>query len=465
LSAASGANREPAPRKSHGDDERLDVAAVIDGAAVGGLQVRVFGLCLSVSMLDGFDTQSIAYAAPSISRDLNFGPHEFGLLFSATMAGTAIGAAVLGRIADRFGRRALITAAVTIFGLMTLGCAGSRGFLSLSILRFLAGLGLGGAIPNFIALASEFAPARSRSRLIVVTLWGFPAGAVLGGLISGPLIDRFGWPAVFVFGGSLPLILAPILWIWLPESIRYLTLRGNAGSRVAATLRRIDPGRAFSDTSVYSLPENAGRSARLIEVFEGRLAAGTLLLGGALCMSLLLAYLLVYWIPLLFQQLGMSMGDARLGTVALNAGGIAGSYMISRAMDRSPLKLAVLIGFYVAAAAAVAAMGIPDLSRWEIMTATAAVGFFLIGNQMSLSAFIADYYPSALRATGLGVTQAMGRCGSLIGPLLAGQLVAAGVSASQIFRLGAVPALIVVGALMALNARRPVHLGGGAGDV
>lgn len=439
---------------------RVDVAAVIDGAPIGALQVRVFGMCLLVSMLDGFDTQSIAFAAPAIARDLNFGPNEFGLLFSATMAGTAVGAAVLGRTADRHGRRALVTAAVAIFGLMTLGCAVSRGFDSLLILRFLAGLGLGGAIPNFIALASEFAPARARSRLIVVTLWGFPAGAVLGGLISGPLIDGFGWPAVFVFGGTLPVILAPILWISLPESIRFLTLSGAAGSRVAGILERIDSAREFSGRAVYVLPEHSPRSARLIDVFEGRLAAGTLLLGGALCMSLLLAYLLVYWIPLLFRQLGMPMGDARLGTIVLNAAGIAGSYVISRTMDRSRLKLAVLIGFYAAAALAVAAMGIPGLSRWQIMAATAAVGFFLIGNQMSLSAFIADYYPSSLRATGLGVTQAMGRCGSLIGPLLAGQLVAGGVSAPWIFRLGAVPALIVVGTLMALNATRGGHLAG-----
>ena len=442
--------------------ERVNVAAVIDGAPIGALQVRVFGLCLLVSMLDGFDTQSIAFAAPAIARDLNFGPNEFGLLFSATMAGTAVGAAVLGRTADRYGRRALITAAVAIFGLMTLGCALSRGFESLLILRFLAGFGLGGAIPNFIALASEFAPARARSRLIVVTLWGFPAGAVLGGLISGPLIDGFGWPTIFVFGGTLPVILAPILWLSLPESIRFLTLRGDA--RAAGILGRIDPAREFSDQAVYVLPGHSPRSARLIDVFEGRLAAGTLLLGGALCMSLLLAYLLVYWIPLLFRQLGMPMGDARLGTVVLNAAGIAGSYVISRTMDRSRLKLTVLIGFYAAAALAVAAMGIPGLSRWEIMSATAAVGFFLIGNQMSLSAFIADYYPSSLRATGLGVTQAMGRCGSLIGPLLAGQLVAGGVSAPRIFRLGAVPALIVVGTLMALNATRAGHLAGTGTD-
>jgi AAHS family 4-hydroxybenzoate transporter-like MFS transporter len=432
-----------------------DVAAVIDGAPIGALQVRVFGLCLLVSMLDGFDTQSIAYAAPAIARELKFGPNEFGLLFSATMAGSAVGAAVLGRIADRWGRHALITAAVAIFGVMTLGCAFSRGFQGLLILRFLAGLGLGGAIPNFIALASEFAPLRARSRLIVVTLWGFPAGAVLGGLISGPLIDHFGWPAIFVFGGSLPVLLAPILWAFLPESVRFLTLKATAGDRVAAILRQIDTAGHFSATAEYVLPEASARTAGLIEVFEGRLAAGTLLLGGALCMSLLLAYLLVYWIPLLFRQLGMPMGDARLGTVVLNAGGILGSYVISRIMDRSRLKLPVLIGFYVAAAAAVAAMGIPGLSRVEIMTATAAVGFFLIGNQMSLSAFIADYYPSPLRATGLGITQAMGRCGSLIGPLLAGQLVAAGVSAPRIFTLGTVPAMIVVGALLVLQAARP----------
>ena len=244
------------------------------------------------------------------------------------------------------------------------------------ILRFLAGLGLGGAIPNFIALASEFAPARARSRLIVVTLWGFPAGAVLGGLMSGPMIDGFGWRAVFVFGGMLPVILAPILWSSLPESIRYLTLSERPALEYRGILRSIDSARGFAGRAEYVLPEDSPRSSRLIDVFEGRLAAGTLLLGGALCMSLLLAYLLVYWIPMLFRRLGMSMRNARLGTVVLNAGGIVGSYVISRIMDRSRLKLAVLIGFYVAAALAVAAMGIPGLSRWQIMGAHGRGGFF-----------------------------------------------------------------------------------------
>lgn len=440
--------------------DRIDVAALIDESRIGALQVRVFGFCLLVSMLDGFDTQSIAFVAPAIARDLKLSPGEFGSLFSATMAGTAVGAAILGRVADRYGRRALIIAAVTGFGAMTLGCAVSRGFESLLILRFLAGLGLGGAIPNFIALASEFAPARARSRLIVVTLWGFPAGAVFGGLLSGPLIDDFGWRSVFVVGGSLPLILAPILWAALPESIRYLTLRRSPD--IAAVLRRIAPKRDLAGGMEFVLPGEAPRSTRLRELFEGRLAAGTLLLGSALFMSLLLAYLLVYWIPLLFQRIGMSMSDARHGTVVLNAGGILGSYVISLILDRSRLKLAVLIGFYVAAALAVVCMGIPGLSRWETMAATGAVGFFLIGNQMSLSAFIADFYPSAVRATGLGVTQAMGRCGSLVGPLLAGQLVAAGVSVPWIFRLGAVPALIVAAALAALHA---VTAGRGAAGV
>ncbi len=440
----------------------MNVAALIDDARIGALQTRVFGMCLLVSMLDGFDTQSIAFVAPVIRRDLHLSADELGLLFSATMAGTAIGAAVMGRFADRYGRRALITAAVAGFGLMTLGCAISRTFESLLMLRFLAGLGLGGAIPNFIALASEYAPARARSRLIVVTLWGFPFGAVLGGLLSGPLIDGFGWRAVFVCGGVLPAILAPLLWVALPESIRFLTLQETAAPRIAAILRRIVPEREFPEGIRYVLPGDAPRSTRLSEVFEGRLAAGTLLLGTALCMSLLLAYLLVYWIPLLFGQLGMPASDARLGTVILNAGGIAGSYVISRALDLSRSKLLVLIGFYGAAALAVASMGILGLARWEIMTATAAVGFFLVGNQMSLSAFIADYYPSSVRATGLGVTQAMGRCGSLIGPLLAGQLVAAGVSAAWIFRLGAAPALAVAAALGILHVTRA---GGGVADV
>jgi MFS transporter, AAHS family, 4-hydroxybenzoate transporter len=437
---------------------RVNVKEIIDGARVGAFQIRVIMLCLLVSMLDGFDTQSIAFVAPSITELWHTPPAKFGAIFSATLLGTAIGAAVFGRLADRYGRRKLITGAVTMFGLMTLGCAFTEGFRSLLILRFLAGIGLGGAIPNFLAFASEYAPERSRSTIVVATLWGFPAGAVLGGLVSTQLIRHLGWPSVFMIGGALPLLLAPLLLWLLPESVRFLTLQPSSGAQVAMILARVDDSRQFSADSIYYLPEIATQPRRIGAVFEGRLAAGTLLLGGALCMSLLLSYLLVNWIPLLFRQLGMPIGDAVLGAVALNLSGIAGSYVFSRLMDRSRHALYVMIVSYLLAGLAVGSIGLFGISRGLVMASTALVGFFLIGTQMSLTAYIADYYPSAVRATGIGLTQAIGRCGSLLGPLLGGLLLSVGMLPLSVFRLSAIPALLVVGSLLALQWLRRAYV-------
>jgi MFS transporter, AAHS family, 4-hydroxybenzoate transporter len=437
--------------------ERVDVAEVIDRAPVGALQRRVLALCFLVSMLDGFDTQSIAFVAPAIAQDWGLKPMQFSLLFSATMAGTALGAALFGRVADLLGRRALIAASVTLFGLMSLGCTLSSGFASLLTLRLLAGIGLGGAIPNFIALASEYAPARARARLVVLTLWGFPFGAVVGGLASAPIIERFGWRAVFAAGGIAPLLLVFCLLRLLPESLRYLTLRARAEPQLVQLLRRIEPSGDFAPGARYVLPEAPVSAQRMGLLFKRPLAAGTLLLGAALFLSLLLSYLLVNWIPLLFRQLGLPLRTAVLGTVALNAGGIVGSYCISRLMDRTGRSLPALAASYVLAALVVAGMGLPGLSAAALLTITAGAGFFLIGNQMAVSAYIADYYPSALRATGLGVTQALGRCGSLLGPLVAGELLSSGAAAAQVFKLGAIPALGVVASLLVLRSIQPTR--------
>jgi AAHS family 4-hydroxybenzoate transporter-like MFS transporter len=440
---------------------RVNVSDAIDAAPFGRLQLRVIILCLLVSMLDGFDTQALAFVAPSLSQAWNLAPARLGTLFSVTLLGTAVGAAVFGRLADRYGRRRLLSISVAAFGVMTLACAVTSNFTELLLCRFLAGAGLGGAIPNFLAFASEFAPKRARSRIVVATLWGFPAGASLGALASARLIEHFAWPSVFVLGGVLPLLLAPLLLGFLPESIRFLTLQPSSSVAVAALLGRIDRSRRFDAAAVYFLPEAPVQSTRLAAVFEGRLAAGTLLLGGSLCLSLLLTYLLLNWIPLLFRQLGMPLGDAVLGAAILNLGGVAGGYVFSRLMDRGGNALQVMIGGYLLAALAVASIGLLGASRDATLLGTALVGMFLIGSQMSLTAYISEYYPSALRATGIGFTQAMGRGGSLLGPLLGGLLLSAGVLPQQLFRLGAIPALLVVCTLLILQRHespRAAHL-------
>jgi AAHS family 4-hydroxybenzoate transporter-like MFS transporter len=430
---------------------RVGVDEIIDGARVSLFQLRIIILCLLVSMLDGFDTQSIAFVAPSISQAWHLPPSQFGPIFSATLLGTAFGAVVFGRLADRYGRRVLVSVATAVFGSMTLTCAAAQGVQSLLVLRFLAGIGLGGAIPNFIAFASEYAPRRARARIVVATLWGFPAGAILGGLISTRLIPSLGWRSVFYLGGVLPLCLAPLLLMLLPESIRFLSQQPGASAAIAKVLQRIDPSHESNPGVHYYLPTTEGSPRRVGAVFAGRLAVGTVLLGTALCMSLLLAYLLVNWIPLLFRQMGLPLTDAVFGTVMLNLSGIAGSYVFSRRMDQGRHAIRVMIVGYAIAALAVASIGFYGSSRVSMMSSTACVGFFLIGTQLSLTAYIANYYPTAIRATGIGVTQAIGRCGSLVGPLLGGFLLSFGMLAQKLFQWGAIPALLAMSALIGLH--------------
>lgn len=427
----------------------VNVSDIIDRVPVGALQIRVIALCFLTSMLDGFDTQSIAFVAPSIRDIWQLLPSQFGSIFSATLFGTALGALLFGRLADRYGRRIPMAIAVLMFGILTLACVWSVGFRSLMALRFLAGIGLGGAIPNLMAYVSEYAPRRARSTIVVATIWGYPAGAILGGLISTHLIPAYGWQSVFYAGGVLPLCLAPLL-LSLPESIGFLTQRGNSRSAVGDILRKIDHSHVPTATMRYFLPEPPVSSQRIGAVFTGRLAAGTVLLGGALSMSLLLAYLLVNWIPLLFRQMGLPLKDAVFGTVMLNLSGILGSYFFSRRLDRGRRALLIMVAGYAIAALAVASIGVFGSARLGVMISTACAGFFLIGPQLSLTAYIANYYPTALRATGIGVTQAFGRGGSLLGPLLGGALLSLGMTSQRLFQWGAIPALLTMTALLTL---------------
>jgi AAHS family 4-hydroxybenzoate transporter-like MFS transporter len=334
---------------------------------------------------------------------------------------------------------------------MTLACGLSNSFHTLLIFRLLAGVGLGGAIPNFIAFASEYSPRKVRSTVVVATLWGFPIGAIVGGLISTRVIQHFGWSAVFLLGGALPLLLVPFLLLLLPESIRFLTLRAGSAPAVATILGRLDPARRYDADTVFFLTEASVSTSRLSTVLKGRLAVGTGLLGGALCMSLLLSYLLVNWIPLLFREIGLPLADAVFGTVLLNLSGIAGSYLLAHRIDMGRHALTVMMAGYLFAALSVASIGALGTTRGLMMASTACVGFFLIGTQLSLTAYTANFYPTAVRATGVGVTQALGRCGSLLGPLLAGWLVAAGISAQHLFQLAAIPALLALGLLFAFR--------------
>ena len=196
-----------------------------------------------IMMCDGFDTQALAYVAPSIAAEWKLSPGIFGPVFAAVLLGSMVGAFAFGYLADRFGRKRTLVLCIILFGALNIGSAYATSIQSFTLLRFLCGIGLGGAIPNVMALVSEYAPARKRATLVAITWCGFSLGAVLGGLISVPLISHFGWKSVFIFGGILPLCLVPIVVFALPESIKFLILVRGKGAEVISVLRKLTPGR------------------------------------------------------------------------------------------------------------------------------------------------------------------------------------------------------------------------------
>jgi MFS transporter, AAHS family, 4-hydroxybenzoate transporter len=425
------------------DNTKVDVAAVINDSEISRFQYIIFTLCILIMMCDGFDTQALAYVAPSIASEWKLSPGIFGPVFAAVLLGSMVGAFGFGYLADRFGRKRTLVLCMILFGALNIGSAYATSIESFTLLRFLCGVGLGGVIPNVMALVSEYAPARRRATLVAITWCGFSLGAVLGGLISVPLISHFGWKSVFVFGGILPLCLVAIVVFALPESIKFLILARGKGVELVAVLRKLNPGRHFDDSSAFVLDEPRLGRGSISALFRDGLAIGSVFLCLAFFMSLMLVYLFINWIPLLLRQAGLPLQDAMMGTIIFNLSGIFGSVFCTQFIDRKILPpMFVLIFAYFVGAAAVFAIGFAGTSFWPIMGTIFLGGFFIIGAQLSLNALITNYYPTAIRGTGVGWSQVVGRTGSLLGPLMGGALVSQGMSPSQLFQVSSIAPLL-----------------------
>ncbi|GLR83450.1 MFS transporter [Bradyrhizobium iriomotense] len=432
----------------------IDVTEVIEQARFGRLQFLILVLCGWIAMLDGFDTQAIAYVAPVIAEQWGIAMAGFGPIFGAGLAGLTVGAFVLSPAADRFGRKNVILLSVLLFGIFALVTARATTLSELMVYRFLTGLGLGGAMPNIIALTSEYAPKRMRALLIAIMFCGFPLGSTIGGVISAPLIGAFGWHSVFVVGGVLPLVTLIALFIWLPESIRFLVTRGVADERIANLLARLDPAASQATASRYVMPSVQASGFPVAKlVAEGR-ASMTLLLWVAFFMNLLVMYFLVNWMPSLLRASGLPLNIAILSTAVLNAGGIVGAIVLGRFVDRLDPYL-VLGGAYSASALFIAGIAFGSANVWTLMTSTFLAGFGVVGAQIGMNALAAGLYPTEIRSTGVGWALGVGRIGSIIGPVAGGVLLGFGWTAQSVVLTAAVPALLAGLAVIALRRREP----------
>ncbi|MBL4588594.1 MAG: MFS transporter [Alphaproteobacteria bacterium] len=434
--------------------DQSGLAQVLNEAKLGSLQIRVIVICFFIAMLDGFDTQSVAFIAPVLKSAWAIPPEELGVLFGASLLGTMFGALGLGGLADRVGRKVIIIVSIVLFGIMSLLCATAGSVEELMIYRFLTGIGLGGVIPNLVALTSEYAPAKVRTTSVTIMFCGFPLGAILGGIASTQIIVVYGWESVFVVGGLLPLMILPVIFLWLPESIRYLAIKKAATVKVRELLEQIDPLIDFSKVTWQAVDENKPRASNIKGLFiEGR-STWTLLLWIVVSMSLLLTYFLINWIPAILVDAGLSHKQAIMGIVILNVGAIIGGFFISRICDkRGPFKPTVIgyaVGVFLIPVIGLTANHLPI-----VLTVIFFVGFFTVGAQMTLGALSARYYPSYMCSTGVGWSMGIGRTGSALGPVLGGVLLAYGFDRISLFTAAALPALIVTVTLIIMSFNIP----------
>ena len=418
----------------------------LENQRLGPLQLRVAVLCTLVQVCDGYDLNSVAWAVPSLIRAWHLPPSAFTMAFLWSSVGIMVGALTAGPIGDRFGRRPLLLASLTIFGLASLLSAMADSLATLSVLRFVTGIGIGGGFSGAAALAGDYTPHRLRATMIMATFTGAPLGGFLGGQIVALLLGKFGWPMIFVLGGVFPLLLVVVLALWLPESPRFLAARLNLSPRDAALLRRLD----IVPEQIDDVDVARGNPIRML--FSPGYALQTVLLWIIYFCSLLNLFLFAYWMPTVFNLIGMSPAQAVFASSLRDFGAIFVALYLGLAIDRlGPERTLAL--HYAVGAVFIAAIALLAMPYAILCVASFLAGMTITGSQTGANGACGKLYPARMRTSGLGWALGIGRLGAIAAPLLGGYLLALGLPPTHIFLSACVFALIAAGTTALLTLR------------
>jgi AAHS family 4-hydroxybenzoate transporter-like MFS transporter len=423
----------------------------IENQRIGGLQLRVAALCALVQVCDGYDVNAIGVSVPSLTHAWNLPGPAFTQAFLWSSIGIMVGALSAGPLGDRVGRKPLLLASLTIFGLASVLSAFAGSLLVLSILRFFTGIGIGGAFPGAATLTGDYAPHRLRATMIMVTFTGAPIGGFLCGQLAGFLLPQFGWPSVFLVGGVVPLLMVVALALWLPESPRFLAAKGRLSPREAALLRRLDirPGGGIA-ADVDLAQDNP------IKMLFGRgYALQTVLLWIVFFCSLMNLFLFVYWLPEVLHLTGMTPAEAARATSFRELGAILAVLYLGLLIDRFGPERALAL-HYAAGIVFIAAIALFAMPYLLLVIMIFFSGMTIIGSQTGANAACGKLYPARMRTSGLGWALGVGRLGGIAAPVLGGYLLSLGMAPTHIF-LNACLFALVAAVATGLLVLRGVH--------
>lgn len=426
----------------------VDVRAVIDEGRFSPYQWWVLILGVLVLMLDGYDVGAIGFIAPVLVTEWGISRPDLAPVLSAALVGLAIGAVAAGPMADRIGRKLILVLAVIFFGVFTVASAYAGSIESLTWLRFATGLGLGAAFPNTVTLVAEYCPQRRRSLLISILLTGFVLGTALGGYVAAAVIGSHGWPAVLLIGGILPLVLTVALITTLPESLRFLVLRGNAAVQISKVLARIAPRLDTAQARYVSSELQQVAAGNPVQVMLGApLAVGSYLLWLTYFAGLVVVYFILSWMPTLITQQGFDLQTAARLVAFFTLAGPVGAWLAGWIMDRYSPHL-VIGGCYLFGAVFLWRIGANANDLSGLYWAVGLAGFFVNAAQSTMSALAANFYPTMARATGVSWMMGIGRLGGILGAMAGGALLSMQLGFSQIFTVLMLAAVVAGAAVI-----------------
>ncbi|WP_017395144.1 MFS transporter [Acinetobacter haemolyticus] len=429
----------------------VNVNAVIDEAKFTPFHWSILLWCLLIIIFDGYDLVIYGVVLPLLMQEWSLTSVQAGMLASTALCGMMFGAMLFGALADKIGRKNVILICVTFFsGFTFLGAFASNPF-EFGILRFLAGLGIGGVMPNLVALTSEYAPKRIRSTLVGTMFSGYAIGGILSALIGSYLVESQGWQIMFLIAG-IPLLLLPVMWKFLPESLTFLVKTGKT-EQAQSIVQKISPQQAISSNTRLTLnEENIPTGSSVKGLFQQGRAFNTLMFWVLFFMCLLMVYALSSWLPKLMLAAGYSLGKSILFLFALNVGAMIGSIGGGILSDKFHLK-PVIMGMLMAGVVALIGLGFnsPAYVLYGLVTVAGAA---TIGTSILLYSYVAQYYPLSVRSTGIGCASGVGRIGAIVGPILTGMLLTLNLPHTMNFVMISVPAMLAICAILSLKRHK-----------